>query len=465
MRKNPRSTSALTQKESSQRNTWKYNLSSQLPKLVAVSDDSKKTKEKLSLSIIDLSHDGRGVAKREGKIIFVAGALPNETVTAQLQESKKNFAEAKLLTIEQASEHRVTADCPHYGRCGGCQLQHLSYTQQVIEKQQQLVKTLVQKNLGLFTPLAPIVATGLHYRRRAKFVLNHHHLCFRSLGGKTQEIIKSCLLLEPSLDQLLQNLTHAFEQKNLSTNAVFELEMTLFDQLVVVIKVGRHWTEAQQLKWQHWLTQQAVHLLVIQTADHQNHTYYLTDTAETQLTETVNHIPLSVTWDSFVQANRVVNQQMVQQAIDWLAPNAHTKVLDLFCGIGNFSFALATMSAEVLGIENNLASLQVAKQTAQGLATNKVSFLSADLFDSNTQLPAGYDALLLDPPRDGADQVCQKLKRHKEIQRIVYVSCHLGSLQRDLVTLTQAGFKIIQIGLVDQFPQTYHIESMVLLSR
>lgn len=465
MRKNTRSNATPSNKEgSSQRNTWKYSLSSTLPKLVTISDDIKKTHEKVSLSIMDLSHDGRGVAKHDGKIVFVAGALPTETVTARLQHSKKNFAEARLIAVTEASTHRVIADCPHYGQCGGCQLQHLAYTQQLVEKQKHLVNTLAQKNLGLFTPLSPILAEELHYRRRAKFVLNDHRLCFRSLGGKKQEAIEQCLLLEPLLNQLLQKLTQAFAHKNLSTHSVFELEMIAFDQIVVVIKVGRHWTDAQQLKWQNWLAQASVHSLVVQTAD-QNIVHCLNNSAESLLTETVNNLPLSVSWDSFVQANRAVNQQMVQQALAWLAPNPQTKVLDLFCGIGNFSFALAQISDQVLGIENNLASLQVAKQTIQRLGIHNVSFLSADLFDTKTQLPAGYDALLLDPPWDGADHVCQKLKQRKDIQRIVYVSCHLGSLQRDLVTLTQAGFKIIQIGLVDQFPQTYHIESMVLLSR
>mgnify|MGYP001810413809 CR=1 FL=1 len=440
---------------------------SSLPKLVEPPDSNQKQRlGSLELQITDLSHDGRGITKLDdGKVVFVSGALPSETVVAKIRQHKQNFAEATLVKLITTSKERVTPICNNAGRCGGCQLQHLSYSGQVNAKQQQFKQALERKKIATSDIVAPILSTPFHYRRRARWVLNaQHQLCFRSLGGKEQIAISDCALLELELNQLIKNIQLAITQKQLSANAMIELELIAFDQRVIVIKVTRHWHDAQQQKWQHWLIEQGIDLLVVQQAD-QSTVIALSSTLETELTEQVNQDKLSVSWNSFVQANRLINQQMVHQAIDWLMPTKETKILDLFCGIGNFSFALAQTGAEVLGIENNPASLYVAKQTAQRLILKNIQFLSADLFDSNTQLPTGYQSILLDPPWDGADQVCQKLKKRKDIQRILYISCHQGSLIRDLETLTSAGFKIIKTGLIDQFPQTYHIESMTLLMR
>lgn len=450
-------------KSTESRVSWRHQTPS-LPKIVDIVADAFTTptkKSRLTLTIEDLSHDGRGVAKHDGQVIFVANTLPSEEVTVDVLQTKKNFLEGRLRTIITPAPERVVPPCPHYGQCGGCQFQHLSYQGQISAKQKQFLQGFSRQGLTIAHVSTPLLSAPFHYRRRAKFVMNSaQQLCFRSLGGKEQIMVEQCLLLEPELNQTLQDLQNALTRKQLSGKHVKEVELIAFDGIVVVLTVARHWSETQQEQWQTWLQEHAITQWVVKTPEQT-----VTSETLTALSEQVNALSLSVSWESFVQANRKINQAMVQQAVDWLSVTQEDRVLDLFCGIGNFSFALAQTGAEVLGLENNGASLRTAKQTAQQLNLGRVQFLSVDLFDEQTQIPKGYNAVLLDPPFDGADLVCRKIKKNKDIQKVIYISCHQGSLMRDLSTLISAGFKIVQGGMIDQFPQTYHIESMVLLER
>ncbi|SIO05364.1 23S rRNA m(5)U-1939 methyltransferase [Sulfurivirga caldicuralii] len=381
--------------------------------------------ETLMLEITGLTHDGRGVGRHDGLAVFVAGALPEETVRARITRRKRRFAEAELIEILTPSPQRQTPFCPHFGRCGGCQLQHLQPAAQHHWKQHNLLQQLARHGLDdLLRWHEPIIGPDQGYRRRARFAgirtRKGGQLGFRAARSRDIVDIESCPVLEEPLNA-------AWQQRRSALSG----------------QLGR--------SPQEW---------TLVNAD--NGVFWADQHAETLPEYQVDGLALQFDPAGFIQVNRTINASMVAQAVAWLAPTAGDHVLDLFCGVGNFSLPLAKRAAAVVGVEGLDSLVAHARANAARNGLNNVRFFKSNLFNPPQEsLWAGvrFNKVLLDPGREGAEAVSRWLTP-KMAEAVVYVSCNPATLVRDAVLLRENGWRLHDIRLLDMFPHTSHVEVM-----
>ncbi|QSX36243.1 23S rRNA (uracil(1939)-C(5))-methyltransferase RlmD [Shewanella sedimentimangrovi] len=429
---------------------------------------SKKLSAKLSLEVTQLDHLGAGMAEHEGKWVFIPGALPGERVQVQLIEQKKNYARAKLLQIESASAARITPPCPHYAECGGCDMQHLSLESQREFKSQALENILARSTgVGSDALEQPLIADGWHYRRRARLATlldkdtQQLQLGFRAEASKAVVPISQCPVLAKALSDLIAPLAIVLNRlkgkQRLGHVELIEADNGRF----LVLRITAPLVAADRKQLQAFAEEHKISLLFV---DNEGELEYLHGEARLpryQLEQ--GKLSLAFAPGNFIQVNGVINQAMVQQAMDWLDIQPGERVLDLFCGVGNFSLPLASRGAEVVGVEGVTEMVLQARSNAADNGFETLRFFGADLSaDLSTEPWLGkIDKLLLDPARAGAYESLKWLKKMKPT-RVLYVSCNPASLARDAVLLLDAGYKLTRLGLVDMFPQTHHSEAMAL---
>lgn len=425
----------------------------------------------LTLTVHDLASDGHGIARSGRDVYFIPGALPGETVVAQMLERKRKIWFCRLVSIEKASEHRIEPACPHYKRCGGCDLQHLDYPQQVELKQQRVARELSRQGIEVDNWHSPLMGSQQwHYRRRARLGIrylkaNHDVVIgFRESNSNQLTNIDVCPVLveHPALDWKAWR-GRLTQLEGVSRFSHIEI-LQASERLVLVFRVLKKLSTNDQQRLQGWATELDIDIY-IRPDDEQP----LVGVNEkmSPLTHNVLGHDLSIHPDYFVQVNSDVNQLMVAKAKEWLAPEASSHVWDLFAGHGNFSVPLAEdaivdaveVSDEMVrAIDHHAQPLgKDLNQSGRGLIAHK-----ADLSDSASLagLP-NPDYVLLDPPRAGASACMDELIKRKA-KRMVYVSCDPATLARDLKSLSH-DFDIEQITILDMFPHTHHIETMVLL--
>ncbi|MGI2155580.1 23S rRNA (uracil(1939)-C(5))-methyltransferase RlmD [Shewanella oncorhynchi] len=436
-------------------------------------NSSKQLSAKLSLSVEQLDHLGAGIAQHQGKVVFIPGALPDETVTVQLTEQKKNYARAKLIKVDSSSPERVEPECPHYHTCGGCDLQHMSLSGQREHKEAALLDIMAKfagTEGGALSPA--LTGEGWHYRRRARlatlFDKNTKHLSlgFRAASSSNVVPISQCLVLAKPLSDLIVPFAKLLNQ--LSAKASLgHLELIAADNgHFAVLRITKALNDKDLAKLSAFAEQHQIHIC-LQDNEGQFQGVgaklvlpvyqLLDDKAESDA------VSLSFTPGNFVQVNGQINKAMVAQAMDWLAPAPDERILDLFCGMGNFSLPLAKMGADVIGVEGVAEMVTQARVNAKANNLDKLTFYHGDLSADLSLEPwmGKIDKLLLDPARAGAFESLQWLKKMKP-RKVVYVSCNPASLARDSAVLLERGYRLQQLGLIDMFPQTHHIEAMAL---
>lgn len=421
-----------------------------------------------------MSHDGRGIAQWNGKTLFVEGALTGERISARLVRDHARYAEARLDKLIDAAPERVEPACAHYAECGGCQLQHFDSEQQVVFKQAAVLQQL--ELWGGVKPkhvLAPIRSATQAYRRRARLGVDYTEgevtLGFRKRNSNQLVQVNLCTVLAPELNRLLAPLKNWLTELR-AAEAVTHVELIQTEQATAV--VVRH----VQL-----LTDVDLQSLSILSAE-LNFTVWLqgNDTSSLQdlsgqdvdprLTYGLPEYDLTLAFhpQDFIQVNPEVNAQMVAQALQLLALKGSERVLDLFCGIGNFTLPLARGCAQVIGIEAVDSMVQRGRENAASLGIKNAQFVAANLLTMSehrlNQTCGKVDAVLLDPPRDGAKEIIDKLAQLSP-KRIVYVSCNPATLARDAKVLLSAGYQLDSVGVLDMFPHTAHVESMALFVR
>lgn len=436
-------------------------------------NSSKQLSAKLSLSVEQLDHLGAGIAQHQGKVVFIPGALPDETVTVQLTEQKKNYARAKLIKVDTPSSERVEPECPHYHTCGGCDLQHMSLSGQREHKEAALLDIMAKfagTEGGALSPA--LTGEGWHYRRRARlatlFDKNTKHLSlgFRAASSSNVVPISQCLVLAKPLSDLIVPFAKLLNQ--LSAKASLgHLELIAADNgHFAVLRITKALNDKDLAKLSAFAELHQIHICLQDNegqfqgvgAELVLPVYQLLD--ENAQSDAVS---LSFTPGNFVQVNGQINKAMVAQAMDWLAPAPDERILDLFCGMGNFSLPLAKMGADVIGVEGVAEMVTQARVNAKANNLDKLTFYHGDLSADLSLEPwmGKIDKLLLDPARAGAFESLQWLKKMKP-RKVVYVSCNPASLARDSAVLLERGYRLQQLGLIDMFPQTHHIEAMAL---
>ncbi|MCL1147843.1 23S rRNA (uracil(1939)-C(5))-methyltransferase RlmD [Shewanella sp. 10N.261.52.F9] len=429
---------------------------------------SKQLSSKLSLKVTQLDHLGAGIAHHDGKIVFINGALPGETVSVQLTEQKKKFSRGKLLKIEQVSSERVQPDCPHFAKCGGCDLQHLAIDAQRTHKAATLVDLVSKFAQAEASEICETISDkNWHYRRRARLATwfdkntKHISLGFRASSSSDVVEIQSCAVLAEQLSALIPDLAFVLNQLS-GKKALGHVELTQADNgNFVVLRVTKILSDKDRTR----LAEFAVkHDVIVLLQDDNGESEHLNGTGEQPFYGFENsQTKLNFSPGNFIQVNGAVNQAMVSQAVDWLSPQSGERVLDLFCGIGNFSLPLAKNGAEVIGVEGVPAMVAQARENAKNSGLENVSFYHADLSADLSKEPwlGKVDKMLIDPARAGAYESMLSLKKLKP-KALVYVSCNPASLARDSEVILKQGYQLKKIGLIDMFPQTHHLESMAL---
>jgi 23S rRNA (uracil1939-C5)-methyltransferase len=417
----------------------------------------------LNLHIDSLADDGRGVARHDNKVVFVRGALPEETVDAQYVRRHKRYDEAKLLAVSTPAKHRIDAICPVYQRCGGCQLQHLNYASQVQFKQQRLAGVLAAGSANQMAATLPKAITNSEfgYRHRARLSYHNGVLGFKTQASHDLVKIESCPLLAVELNTVLSQSTAAIAEF-LGDKATAEVVLSLSDDGRVALKIKKEgFVDAKRSAV---LAEKLIAPAFLHSIEGSKGAAWRGENAPLSypVSETLS-LPFQP--GDFTQVNIAVNQTMIQQCMAWLKPESGELISDYFCGLGNFSLALASAGARVIGVDVGEAMLRRASQQAKTLGL-AIEYRNADLFDAeNIVLDGASHKVLLDPPRAGAKALCEVLAQSKTVQIIVYVSCDPATLARDLALLQDGGFVVADAVMADMFPQTYHLESLVYLIR
>ncbi len=426
--------------------------------------------------ISDLSHDGRGVARREGeggKVTFVSGALPGEVVMAEQTARSRHFDEARTVEVLQPSADRVQPRCPHFGVCAGCVLQHLAEDQQIVAKQRVLMDNL--QRIGHVQPqtvLPPLVGESWGYRRKGRFSVRRVEKKDKTLVGFREQDprfvadLSQCLTVIPEIGGRVADLS-AFVETLDGKRDIPQIEFIAGDQAIALtVRHLQPLSDADRAAWQTFGEQYGF-VIYLQPGG--------LDTVHPLTAEK----PLSfrlAPWDvelafrplDFIQVNANLNEKMIALALELLQPGPDERVLDLFCGLGNFTLPLARRVREVVGVEGDAGLVARARENAERNQLANASFHAADLTQDQRQaswMREGFDKLLLDPPRSGAIDVLQQLPL-KKFKRIVYVSCHPGSLARDAGYLVnEQGFTLVSAGAMDMFPHTAHVESIAVFER
>ncbi len=433
------------------------------------------TLEVFDIESLDL--EARGVARRDGKVVFVEGALPGERIVARIAKRKASFDTARLEKVIKPSSQRITPGCPHFGMCGGCAMQHLDASAQVAIKQRVLEDTLW--HIGRVRPgvvLPPMHGPTWGYRYRARLSVravrkkNAVLVGFRERRGSYVADINQCRVLPVHVSNMLlplRALVGAFAQPD----RIPQIEVAVGDTTTVLllrhmetltdndIALLREFALKHNVTW--WLQPkgpETVHPLNPDDADKLAYT----------LPEFGLRMPYRPT--DFTQVNHAINRVLISKALTLLDVQSSDRVADLFCGLGNFTLPLATRARSVVGIEGSSALTERALQAARdhGLE-DRTGFTTLNLFEVDVQWLRDlgrFDRILIDPPREGAEAVARALAALTSAERpkrIVYVSCSPATLARDAgILVHEGGYTLQSAGVVNMFPHTGHVESIAV---
>ena len=416
-----------------------------------------------AVEITALSHDGRGIARLGSKAMFIEDALPGETVRFRILKRRREFDEAQVTEVLQASPGRVEARCRHYGVCGACALQHMAPDAQIIAKQQTLLDNL--ERIGGIRPdevAPPLRGPVWGYRRRARFSAHRNSNGKVAVGFKERHRhrvtdIWQCHVLDPRIGGIMDKLSELLSALSVA-DKVPQVEVAIGEGAAVLsLRVLSAPSEADMSLIMAFGHEHGFHMQLQGEGDDAELHYRLPESG----------VDIAFRTADFIQVNGEMNRALVDMAVTTLDPGHDDDVLDLFSGLGNFTLPLARKARSVTGVESGAGLVDRARLNAERNGITNVSFEQANLFDEKQHggwAKKRYAGILLDPPRAGAREVIALFPRF-EARRIVYVSCHPATLARDAKLLAEQGWRLVRVGALDMFPHTAHVESMAVFDR
>ncbi len=447
----------------------------------------KLSREPIELDITALSHEGRGIAHIDGKVAFVDGALANERVSACYVRSRGKFDELKVDTVLSASADRVEPPCEFAGLCGGCSLQHLQSNAQIELKQSLLLEQLQHaahieaKDIEVLDKLQDL---SIHYRRKARLAVRMVNKKGGALVGFREKYssfitdMDNCKVLVEEVAQLIQPLRHLITGLQ-GGHAIPQIEVAVGEEKVqaatndqeqgwklkvaLVIRHLQPLSEPDLNALLEFAEQQSVELYLQPSSMTSVHKIFPRDGIE-RLQYFLPEFDLTLNFHptDFTQINAGINRKIVSRALKLLAVNKDDVVLDLFCGLGNFTLATATLCNSVVGVEGSEEMVKRGTENAELNGIDNAKFYAADLCQSIADKQWSklkFSKILLDPPRSGAIEIIQQIAQIGA-SKIVYISCNPATLARDTAELIKAGYKLKSAGVMDMFPHTTHVESM-----
>ncbi|HLB56909.1 MAG TPA: 23S rRNA (uracil(1939)-C(5))-methyltransferase RlmD [Coxiellaceae bacterium] len=439
---------------------------------------SKRKRKKVSTELVtatvtELNHEGRGIARVNGKATFLFGALAGETVQFQYSKYHRQYDEGAVVDVIEKSPDRVIPKCKHFGVCGGCSLQHMNSDAQRTHKQAVLLEHLQhQADCVPAEILPPIYADSWEYRRRARlsvrFVTKKNAVLvgFRERGSSFVAQLESCDILHPSIGKKIKLLGELLMQCEMKSH-IAQIEVAIGDNVSAI--VVRHLVE---------LPKSDIEKLILFSRDNNLQLYFQpegTDSIHAVYPENPDRlfyeipdqqIKIYFKPSQFTQINQAVNIKMISRAIELLDLQKTDRVLDLFCGIGNFSLPIAKYCAEVIGVEGSENAIAQAQNNAQENNIHNTQFFTQDLSVDLSHAAWSqnqFDKIILDPPRVGAKELIPYFAIWKP-KRIVYISCNPITLARDTKDLLQLGYTLEKAGVMDMFPHTEHVEAIAVFA-
>ncbi len=439
------------------------------------SNKKQPTGQVISVSIDRLDHNGTGVGKYQNKPVFIENTLPQEKVTAKITDAKGKFFKASLVDIQQPSEQRIKPLCKHFKTCGGCDLQHLSFEQHLSFKQQKVIDLFSRNKITAQLPWQDSISSEpYHYRRKARIGVQYNKngepiVGFRQKGSNNLAQLKECPVLAEPIKQIFTTLKNFIQTLSLA-KSIGHIEVITTDQVSLVVRQLVPLNTQDSDLWKVIAEQQNWQVFIddgekIKPLNAITDLFYSIDNTNIKASDKALNIYFEP--KDFIQVNHNVNSKMITQAIEWLSLEADDRVLDLFCGLGNFSLPIAKQVDSVVGVEGLQSMVSKAAYNAKVNNINNAEFYQADLNSTWTDSPwlnTTYNKVLLDPARAGAYEAISELL-HLNIPHIVYVSCDPASLARDSELLINKGYVIEKIAIMDMFAQTKHIETMVLYKK
>ena len=434
----------------------------------------RKLKPKVyEIDIESLSHEGRGISHIDNKVIFTRGALPGERVVASRTLSRAKYEEADIIEVIKSSPERIEPKCSVYGICGGCSFQHLSSSNQINAKHDWLQSAFLgQAKVQPKEWLEPVQVESWGYRRKARlgvrYVAKKEKVLvgFRERKSSFVTVMSRCEVLHPSLGDNLEALSECIERLSIKEH-VPQIEVAIAEQGSILIL--RH-LKPLSANDEQILDEYAKKLSItwylqsggLETIKPLKHSIQLTYALS-------NHsIEMSFLPNDFTQVNFELNKKMIDLALDLLQLNENDNVIDLFCGLGNFTLPISRYVNSVVGIEGDRGLVERAKANAEANEISNASFYKADLFQDVSGFEwfrgKNYNKALIDPARTGAIEIVELIPKLK-VERLVYVSCNPATLARDTAKLVELGFTLESAGVMDMFPQTAHVESIALFVR
>lgn len=435
--------------------------------------------QEFDAEIVGLTHDGRGVARTDGKAVFVRGALPGERVRARQTMRHRHFDEATTLEVLLASPDRVEPRCAHFGICAGCVLQHMDAGKQIEAKQNVLLENL--DRIGHLKPkrvLSPLADAAWGYRRKGRLSVRFVEkkgrtlIGFREIDPRFVADIKHCHTVIPAIGERIAEIAELID----TLQAKREIPQIEFiagdngegeDTVALVIRHLQPLGEADRGALIGFARRSGLAVL-LQPGGVESVQSLWPESIALSFSLPAHDVRLAFQPLDFIQVNAGMNARMIERTLELLQPASGERVLDLFCGLGNFTLPIARRVAHVVGVEGDAGLVARSRQNAALNTIANAEFFAADLtgdLKGEPWLTQRYDALLLDPPRSGAIEVLKQLPKSVP-SRIVYVSCHPGSLARDAEYLVkERGFTLNAAGVMDMFPHTAHVESIALFEK
>jgi 23S rRNA (uracil1939-C5)-methyltransferase len=425
------------------------------------------------VTIERLSHDGRGIAHLAGKTIFVEGGLVGEAVEIDYLKRRPRWDEARTVLVHKAVPDRKVPACEFFTLCGGCSLQHMSGPHQILHKQEVLLEQL--QHIGGIQPkkiLLPITASAYGYRRKARlgvrYVMKKNKLLigFREKNNRYLADIERCPVLDPRVGEKIP-LIRDFLLKLKAHLHIPQLEIAVGDtQAAIILRHLIPFCHTDQ-KIIREFAQETGYSIYLQPGGPMTATpFYPAETARLSYRLDDYNMTLLFHPTDFIQVNNEINKKLIKMAITLLNPKPHEIMLDLFCGIGNFTLPLARFCKQARGVEGSESMVARGYENARHNNITNVEFYCQNLGENNytNSMLANATGILLDPARAGAWDVIQHLP-HSSAERIVYVSCNPATLAKDAGYLCQHGFELALVGVLDMFPHTSHVESIALFNR
>jgi len=426
-----------------------------------------------AVAVIALSHDGRGIAKVAGKALFIEDALPGEEVTFRILKRHRDYDEARVVEVLKPSPDRVTPRCAHFGVCGGCSLQHLAPGAQLAAKQRTLLDNL--KRIGGLEPdvvLPSLTGPAWGYRRRARFSVHKSSTGRVFVGFKERSRpfvteLRHCDIVDSKIAGLIAPLAEMLAGLSIA-DRIAHVEAAVGDAVtVLMLQIQVAPSDADREALTMFETRHGVRIYLQAGRSGAALPLYGAP-AELHYRLPESGVDINFEPADFIQVNGEINRRLVEMTLKELGTQSGEDVLDLFCGLGNFTLPLARVAGKVMGVESETEMVGRARKNAELNGLDNVEFVQADLF---AEIQAGdwsrrkYARILLDPPRAGAREIIARFPRFGA-HRIVYVSCHPATLARDAkILVTEQGWRLTRAGVLDMFPHTSHVESIAVFDR